>query len=246
MFVGVGLVTAAVRHLQADPTLYLGLGAGGAVLFAIAAVLHEPRMRRSSPSRRSPASPARRCSWASGSDCSSAGSCTSPPSRTPARWLVPAGIVLSFVGYLLRSGRELLGRSLPPAVTLSASSSGWGIGLGVAAKRLDPPPVPSAQAGHGADASGGHGADAGHGEAAAKDAGSRRGGREGCGSRRGSREGCGSRRGSGREGHADHGRGCGQAGRRRPRGRGGPPRPRHAEAAGASHDAGTERRDRPR
>ncbi len=45
-FVGVGLVAAAVRHLSSDPTLYLGLGAAGVVLFAAAATTMDAGARR--------------------------------------------------------------------------------------------------------------------------------------------------------------------------------------------------------
>lgn len=168
-FVGVGLVAAAVRHLSSDPTLYLGLGAAGVVLFAAAATTMDAGARRGG--LRSIVSFAGASALLGvGLGLFVGGILHFSAFPTTGAVLVPAGMVLSFVGHALRSGRELLGRSmLSPAITMVGIVVWVGIGLGVAAKKLEPAPL-AAQGAHGEATAGGHGdaAAAGHGEAAAE------------------------------------------------------------------------------
>lgn len=164
-FVGVGLVAAAVRHLSSDPTLYLGLGAAGVVLFAAAATTMDAGARRGGL-RAIGSFAGASVLLGLGLGLFVGGILHFSAFPTTGAVLVPAGMVLSFAGHALRSGRELLGRGmLSPAITMIGIVVWVGIGLGVAAKKLDPAPL-AAQGAHGETAAGGH-SDAAHGEAAA-------------------------------------------------------------------------------
>lgn len=166
-FVGVGLVVAAVRHLPSDPTLYLGLGAAGVVLFAAAATTMDAAARRGGV-RAIGSFAGASVLLGLGLGLVVGGILHFSAFPSTGAVLVPAGMVLSFAGHALRSGRELLGRSmLSPAITMIGIVVWVGIGLGVAAKKLDPAPL-AAKGAHGEAAAGSHGdAAAGHGETSA-------------------------------------------------------------------------------
>jgi hypothetical protein len=170
LFAGVGMVTAAVRHFSASPRLYLGLGAGGAVLFAVASTVLEPKARRSGIAGLATfAAASLLLGLGLGLTVGGIVHFTAFPHSGAA--LIPAGLLLSLVGYVGRNGRELIGRQLLPTLVTAVGLLVWiGIGLGAAAKRLDPPPVPGAPADHGGAAAGGHDAASG-GEHAAEGAG---------------------------------------------------------------------------
>ncbi len=164
-FVGVGLIIAAVRHLEANPNLYLGLGAAGVLTFAVAAATMDTAARRGGP-RAFASFAAASALLALGLGLLVGGVLHFTAFPHTGAVLVPAGMVLSFAGHALRSGRELLGRGmLSPAVTMIGIVVWVGIGLGFAAKELDPTPL-AAKAAHGATA-GEHGEDAAHGDPAA-------------------------------------------------------------------------------
>jgi hypothetical protein len=165
LFVSVGLVAAAVRHFSTEPKLYLAIGASGTVLFAAAATLMGPRAYRANI-RAIASFAGASLLLGLGLGLLVGGVLHFSAFPYTAAVLVPAGIVVSIIGYVLRDGRELLGRSLlSPAITVIGIAVWVGLGLGVAAKRLEPQPVAAAQGEHGAAAEGGeHGAAAEGGE----------------------------------------------------------------------------------
>ena len=183
LFLGVGLVTAAVRHYGSDSGLYLGVGAGGAVLFAIGSVVLDPRSRRGGK-----ASVLRFGALSLllgvGFGLLVGGVLHFSAFPHTGAILVPLGLALSMGAFIARDGRALVGRDLMSAGVTVAGLLVWlGVGLGLLAKKLDPAPTPAASHGvvagdHGAAAAGDHGgaaagdhgaAAAGHGEAAAGD-----------------------------------------------------------------------------
>lgn len=185
LFLGVGLVTAAVRHYSDAPKIYLGAALGGAVLFAIASVVLEPRARRGSM--------VDRLKFGALSGVLGLGfgllvggvlHFTAFPHTGAV--LVPLGLALSIGAFLARDGHGLVRRDVINAGVTIAGLLVWlGVGLGLAAKKIDPSPTTPAAAhgapagdhgapaadGHGAAAEGEHGAAAegDHGAAAAKD-----------------------------------------------------------------------------
>lgn len=176
LFLGVGLITAAVRHYADAPKLYLGAVIGGGVLFAVGSVALDPRSRRGGT-----ASLLRFGALSAllgiGFGLLVGGVLHFSAFPHTGAVLVPLGLALSIGTFIARDGRALVGRDLMSAGVTVAGLLVWlGVGLGFLAKKIDPAPAPAAphgavSAGHGSAAAG-HGAAAagGHGEAAAADA----------------------------------------------------------------------------
>ncbi len=150
---GVGLVTAAVRHYGANPALYLGLGFGGALLFAAAST---PRAAAGSGLLGRIRDTATSLVLGLGLGLLVGGILHFSAFPHTAAVLVPLGIALSIAALVARDGRALIGRDLISAGVMIAGLLVWAsVGLGMGAKKLDPP---AAKAGATAPAAGDHGA----------------------------------------------------------------------------------------
>ncbi len=143
---GVGLITAAVRHYGAEPGLYSGVGFGGTLLFAVASTLaHRPASSRVL-ARLGYAGLSLLLGLGLGLLVGGALHFSAFPHTGVV--LVPLGVALSTAAFVVRDGRSLLGRSLISAGVTFAGLLVWlSVGLGMAAKKMDPPATPSGNSG---------------------------------------------------------------------------------------------------
>lgn len=185
---GVGMVMASVRHYAAEPKLYLGIAIAGALLFAVASTVFGRRPAHGG-ALGAVRDGALSVLLAVGLGLLIGGVLHFTAFPRTGAVLVPLGLGLSVGAFVLRDGGSLVGRGfISTAVTIIGVLVWLGVGLGLAAKKLDPAPTKPAAA-HGAPAAGDHGAAAAgdhgaaaegdhgaaaagdaHGEAAAKDA----------------------------------------------------------------------------
>lgn len=171
LFLGVGLVTAAVRHYGDDTKLYLGISIAGAALFAAGSVMLDPRSRRDG-AKGLVRFAALSLLFGLGLGLLVGGILHFTAFPKTGAVLVPLGLALSIAAFVARDGRALIGKDLISAGVTFAGVLVWlGVGLGMAAKKMEPtPPTPAAAHGaaagdHGAAApAGSHGAAAGAGE----------------------------------------------------------------------------------
>lgn len=167
---GVGMVMASVRHYAAEPKLYLGIAIAGALLFAVASTVFGRR-----PAHGGALGAVRYGALsvllAVGLGLLIGGVLHFTAFPRTGAVLVPLGLGLSVGAFVLRDGGSLVGRGfISTAVTIIGVLVWLGVGLGLAAKKLDPAPTKPAAA-HGAPAAGDHGAAAAgdHGAAAEGD-----------------------------------------------------------------------------
>lgn len=168
LFLGVGLVTATVRHYADSPKLYLGAALGGALLFAAGSVVLDPRARRDG-AKGLVRFVGLSALLAIGFGLLVGGTLHFSAVPHTGAVIIPLGLALAIGAFLARDGRGLVGRDLMSAGVTVAGLLVWlGVGLGLAAKKIDPAPKPPVAAAHGAPAEG-HGAAAAgeHGAAAA-------------------------------------------------------------------------------
>ncbi|MBJ7471992.1 MAG: hypothetical protein JHD16_11855, partial [Solirubrobacteraceae bacterium] len=107
---GVGMITATVRHYGDNPKLYLGLALGGALMFAVASTLLDRR-----PAGGSLLSAVRygvlSAVLATGLGLLIGGVLHFTAFPKTAAVLVPLGLGLSIAAFVLRDGQQLMGRS---------------------------------------------------------------------------------------------------------------------------------------
>ncbi|MDO9355803.1 MAG: hypothetical protein Q7T55_19050, partial [Solirubrobacteraceae bacterium] len=158
LFVGVGLIAASVVHHASDPKLYALLALGGGVLFASGSVASAKQATQDGIIA-AVIYGAASLFLGLGVGLLVGGLLHYSAAPHQSTVTIPLGLVVAIAALFARDGRGLIGKEVvPTAITIVGLLVWLSIGLGVGAKKLDPPATPGTPAAGQAAPTDGHGA----------------------------------------------------------------------------------------